>query len=51
VRLACRHVFCEKCITSWLDRHTTCPMCRKTVKPCGLEMFGDGSSPMLPFLF
>lgn len=35
VRLACpdQHVFGEACIRSWLDEHTSCPMCRR-------ELFG-----------
>lgn len=26
--LCCQHVFHVTCVNKWLDRHTTCPMCR-----------------------
>ena len=43
IRLHCNHVFCEGCITSWLDRHPTCPMCRAriTTQP---PIWRDGST-------
>ncbi|KAK7507684.1 hypothetical protein BaRGS_00001619 [Batillaria attramentaria] len=28
----CRHVFCKKCIETWLSNHFTCPTCRTTVR-------------------
>jgi hypothetical protein len=28
VTLRCQHIFCEVCITEWLDREKTCPICR-----------------------
>jgi hypothetical protein len=31
--LACGHAFCEPCITRWLARHDTCPICRAPVGP------------------
>lgn len=30
--LPCHHFYHEKCITPWLERHSTCPNCRKSVK-------------------
>ena len=33
VELPCRHVFCAKCTTKWMESHTTCPLCRAVVKP------------------
>lgn len=31
VTLPCGHTFCESCIESWLERNSTCPVCRKGV--------------------
>jgi hypothetical protein len=31
VNLPCEHAFHEHCITRWLHRHSTCPMCRTSV--------------------
>ncbi|XP_052754421.1 RING finger and transmembrane domain-containing protein 2 [Galleria mellonella] len=31
VRLDCSHIFCELCISAWLDREHTCPLCRAKV--------------------
>ncbi|KAK2574394.1 RING finger and transmembrane domain-containing protein 2, partial [Acropora cervicornis] len=28
VYAACKHIFCEDCISLWFDRERTCPMCR-----------------------
>lgn len=28
---ACKHIFCENCITTWLKTNTTCPLCRTDV--------------------
>mmetsp|Transcript_3588 Transcript_3588/g.10562 ORF Transcript_3588/g.10562 Transcript_3588/m.10562 type:complete len:382 (-) Transcript_3588:302-1447(-) len=33
IRLACKHVFHESCITPWLTNHNTCPICRSEL-PC-----------------
>lgn len=53
VKLECSHVFCEDCITEWLerDKDKTCPMCRASVTGAGLKSFGDGRSSLLPQLF
>lgn len=29
---ACEHTFCIDCIAPWLQRHSTCPMCRADVR-------------------
>jgi hypothetical protein len=26
--LLCDHIFCSKCITKWLNKNPTCPLCR-----------------------
>lgn len=30
INLKCGHCFCEQCITNWMKKDTTCPMCRET---------------------
>ena len=32
----CGHVFCRACISTWLDTHNTCPMCRLRLAVTGL---------------
>ncbi|XP_013387855.1 RING finger and transmembrane domain-containing protein 2-like [Lingula anatina] len=31
VMLACKHIFCEDCVSMWFDRERTCPMCRANI--------------------
>lgn len=31
VRLHCTHIFCEACVTTWLDRERSCPLCRAAI--------------------
>ena len=35
IALACGHSFCDRCISDWVLRQTTCPMCRQEVKASG----------------
>jgi Ring finger domain len=51
LKLQCGHIFCETCITEWLDRERTCPMCRSTVRHDGLQSYGNGTTSMLPSVF
>ncbi|UJR11693.1 hypothetical protein I4U23_015874 [Adineta vaga] len=39
--LTCKHVFCEECVTSWLDRNASCPLCRCKL-PIGQANYRDG---------
>jgi hypothetical protein len=32
VQTDCKHLFCEYCITIWLDKSNTCPYCREEIK-------------------
>ena len=29
--IPCKHEFCDKCIFTWLEKHQTCPLCRRKV--------------------
>lgn len=31
VLLSCKHIFCENCVSIWLDREPTCPLCRAKI--------------------
>jgi len=31
VRLHCKHIFCEMCVSTWLDRERSCPLCRASI--------------------
>lgn len=33
VSTVCRHVFCKACVTRWLERNSTCLVCRHPVLP------------------
>jgi hypothetical protein len=51
LRLSCRHIFCEDCVSEWFERERTCPLCRAVVKPPGLKSYGDGNTSAAPQLF
>ena len=51
LKLRCRHIFCEECIGEWLDRDTTCPLCRAVVKPEVVRSYSDGSSGWIITVF
>ncbi|XP_076634439.1 ring finger protein, transmembrane 2 isoform X2 [Colletes latitarsis] len=31
VRLHCKHIFCETCVLTWLDKERSCPLCRADI--------------------
>ncbi|KAL0131959.1 hypothetical protein PUN28_000020 [Cardiocondyla obscurior] len=31
VKLHCKHIFCETCVSTWLDRERSCPLCRASI--------------------
>ncbi|XP_053982529.1 RING finger and transmembrane domain-containing protein 2 isoform X1 [Hylaeus volcanicus] len=31
VILHCKHIFCETCVLTWLDKERTCPLCRANI--------------------
>lgn len=47
--LECSHIFCEDCVTTWLDRERTCPLCRAIITAAGNRQNTDGcTSPFIP---
>lgn len=50
VILACGHIYCAHCITTWLVQQPTCPLCRYDmgpVDPLELQLMQDMSNPTL----
>ncbi|GAX80347.1 hypothetical protein CEUSTIGMA_g7786.t1 [Chlamydomonas eustigma] len=35
IRLKCSHLFCDDCISQWLEKNRTCPMCRVEIENAG----------------
>lgn len=48
IRLPCNHIYCEQCISEWLDQETTCPMCRAQVPQSGNWPYADGNTSESP---
>jgi NACalpha-BTF3-like transcription factor len=44
VEMACSHTFHLACIGTWLQHHTTCPMCRQVV--CEQERLCEPAIPL-----
>ena len=38
---SCAHQFHKKCLNLWFQFHTTCPMCRKTIRTDGVNYLTD----------
>ncbi|EIE26740.1 hypothetical protein COCSUDRAFT_64636 [Coccomyxa subellipsoidea C-169] len=51
IKLTCSHMFCDRCISIWLGRERTCPLCRTIVRPAGTMGCTDGSTPLAPLVF
>jgi len=50
IKLNCGHIYCEDCISTWLDKEHTCPMCRAKVMQED-NNWKCGSTTWLPQLF
>lgn len=51
VKLHCGHIFCDDCVSEWLERERTCPMCRAAIRPSNLRSHADGHTTLLPIVF
>lgn len=51
IRLSCDHIFCDRCVSEWLERERTCPMCRCTVRTDTFQSYGNGTTNLLPSIF
>jgi len=52
VTLDCQHIFCEVCISEWLDKEKTCPVCRSEVRSTSpiLSSMREASAASYPLL-
>ena len=52
VILPCKHMFCESCISEWLERERSCPCCRNKLEDGGevnvLTISRDGRTHLVP---
>eukprot|EP00051_Salpingoeca_urceolata_P028513 m.487238 g.487238 ORF g.487238 m.487238 type:complete len:659 (-) comp24902_c0_seq1:55-2031(-) len=52
IALHCSHIFCESCITTWLEREQTCPLCRAAVEATITPKRDlEGATDLTPVLF
>lgn len=50
IRIAsCQHIFCSECIDEWLERESTCPLCRGPVNHPGKVRFR--TTDLLPMMY
>ncbi|VDD91697.1 unnamed protein product [Enterobius vermicularis] len=50
IELSCRHIFCEECISTWLDKEHSCPLCRAIVTKED-NFWKSGDTCLLPQVF
>jgi len=52
ITLNCTHIFCEVCISEWLDKEKSCPVCRAPVQfvSTSFEAVKEQASSPLPIL-
>lgn len=49
VKLQCKHIFCETCVLTWLNREYSCPLCRAIIADDLL--YRDGHTSLLVQLY
>eukprot|EP00958_Prasinococcus_capsulatus_P001985 scaffold179_cov368-Prasinococcus_capsulatus_cf.AAC.25 len=47
IMLKCSHIFCEECVSRWLEKEPTCPLCRAVIKSVGVKSYGNGATSMM----
>uniref|UniRef100_A0A1I7Z5V8 RING-type domain-containing protein n=2 Tax=Steinernema glaseri TaxID=37863 RepID=A0A1I7Z5V8_9BILA len=50
IKLSCNHLFCEDCVTTWLDKQDTCPICRQKVTTED-NNYKNGESQLFPTFY
>ncbi|TMS37009.1 hypothetical protein L596_004040 [Steinernema carpocapsae] len=50
IKLSCNHIFCEECVSTWLDKQDTCPICRQKMTTED-NKYKNGESQLIPTFY